>query len=108
MRAWCQRCPSPVWAWPDGSAPRNKSSASHIQRAEKGYSAEEWVALGSFVQHANRGGGTVFIFLAHSARWVAEPTAGDPEDLQVELIALGNVAILASAAQMSEVMYEHH
>ncbi len=67
---------------------------------ETGYVAEEWVSLGSFVNDGNRGGGTGFLFLARQARRVAEPNAGDLEEIVVGLMPL---AELAEAARRGEV-----
>ena len=74
---------------------------------ETGYVAEEWVLLGSFVNDGNRGGGTGFLFLARHARRVAEPNAGDLEEMVIGLMPLdeltqaahrGEVAVLSIAA----------
>jgi len=47
---------------------------------ETGYTAAKWVALGSFVAHANRGGGSGHLFLALDARYKCAPTADDLEE----------------------------
>lgn len=61
---------------------------------ETGYAAERWATLGSFAIDGNRGGGTGHFFLAHGARLVAPPDAGDPEEIAVELLPLD--ALLAA------------
>ena len=74
---------------------------------ETGYAAAEWVPLGRFANDGNRGCGTGFFFLARGARPVAEPDAGDLEELAIGLLPLdalaeavrgGEVAVLSIAA----------
>jgi ADP-ribose pyrophosphatase len=52
---------------------------------EAGYSADRWKCLGQFVCHANYGCGTAHIYLAQNARRVAEPDAGDLEEMEIVL-----------------------
>lgn len=47
---------------------------------ETGYEADEWTKLGQFPVDGNRGAGTAHIFLARSARQVAERDADDLEE----------------------------
>jgi ADP-ribose pyrophosphatase len=74
---------------------------------ETGYVADQWQALGSFTSNGNRGCGVAHMFLAQHARQVAEPDAGDLEEMVIELMSLprltqavqqGEVAELAAAA----------
>ncbi|HEX5503050.1 MAG TPA: NUDIX hydrolase [Thermomicrobiales bacterium] len=74
---------------------------------ETGYVADEWAFLGSFANDGNRGCGRGHFYLARGARRVAEPDAGDLEELAVELLPLaelaravarGEVAVLSVAA----------
>jgi len=74
---------------------------------ETGYVAEDWTPLGSFVVDGNRGCGTSFFFLAHAARQIAPPNAGDLEEIAVTLLPLdalvaatrnGQVNVLSIAA----------
>ena len=74
---------------------------------ETGYAAEEWLSLGGFANDGNRGCGTGFFYLARGARRVAQPDAGDLEEMAVELMGLdelvravrrGEVAVLSIAA----------
>ncbi|CAA9549687.1 MAG: ADP-ribose pyrophosphatase [uncultured Thermomicrobiales bacterium] len=67
---------------------------------ETGYAASEWVPLGRFATDGNRGCGTGFFFLARGARQVANPDAGDLEELTIGLLPLGE---LAEAARRGEV-----
>ena len=50
---------------------------------ETGYAAARWVALGSFVANANRGGGSGHLFLALNARRRGTITADDLEEQEL-------------------------
>jgi ADP-ribose pyrophosphatase len=74
---------------------------------ETGYVADEWVSLGSFTNNGNRGCGVGHLFLARQAQKVAEPDAGDLEEMEIGLMGLdevieavrrGDVAVLSVAA----------
>lgn len=74
---------------------------------ETGYAADEWAYLGSFANDGNRGCGRGHFYLARGARRVAEPDAGDLEEIAVDLLPLdalaratrdGEVAVLSIAA----------
>jgi ADP-ribose pyrophosphatase len=74
---------------------------------ETGYAAEEWLALGGFTNDGNRGCGMGHLFLARRAQKVAEPDAGDLEEMEIDLMSLdevldavrrGDVAVLSVAA----------
>jgi ADP-ribose pyrophosphatase len=58
---------------------------------ETGYAADDWTPIGSFVIDGNRGGGTGHFFLAHGARRVAAPDAGDLEEIVIALLPLGDL-----------------
>jgi ADP-ribose pyrophosphatase len=73
---------------------------------ETGYVAQEWVSLGSFTNDGNRGCGAGHLFLARQAQKVAEPDAGDLEEMEIGLMGLdevieavrrGDVAVLSVA-----------
>ncbi len=53
---------------------------------ETGYEAESWQALGSYWVDANRGAGQAHLYLAQSARKVAEPDADDLEEMELMLM----------------------
>jgi ADP-ribose pyrophosphatase len=74
---------------------------------ETGYVADEWVSLGSFTNNGNRGCGVGHLFRARQAQKVAEPDAGDLEEMEIGLMGLdevidavrrGDVAVLSVAA----------
>lgn len=84
---------------------------------ETGYAADEWVPLGQFANDGNRGAGTSFLFLARDARQIAQPDAGDLEELEIGLMPLdqlaesvrnGEVAILAIAAAIGLAVVAHY
>ena len=50
---------------------------------ETGYTATRWIALGSFVANANRGGGSGHLFLALNARRKCATTADDLEEQEL-------------------------
>lgn len=53
---------------------------------ETGYMASEWKPLGSFVPNSNYGCGKAHLYQARDARRVAEPDAGDLEDIEIVLM----------------------
>jgi ADP-ribose pyrophosphatase len=80
---------------------------------ETGYVPEEWVSLGSFTNDGNRGCGVGHLFLARQAQNVAEPNAGDLEEMEIGLMGLdevietvrrGDVAVLSVAAAIGLAM----
>lgn len=54
---------------------------------ETGYSAPEWVPLGSYIVDPNRGICTMHLYLALGAKYVMEPNSGDLEDQEVVLLS---------------------
>ena len=78
-------------------------------REETGYEAAAWTSLGRFIVDGNRGCGWCNCFLATGAEIVVEPNSNDLADAHVstmplerlsELLAVGEVAELASAAAL--------
>ena len=59
---------------------------------EVGYVSDEWHALGAFVPNSNYGCGRAHLFMARSARQVAEPDSGDLEEMQVVLMSIDAIA----------------
>ncbi len=53
---------------------------------ETGYSADEWISLGSYVVDSNRGCGTANLFLAMNAKKIAEPDNDDLEEQEILLL----------------------
>jgi ADP-ribose pyrophosphatase len=58
---------------------------------ETGYTANEWVSLGSFAVDANRGAGKAYFFLARGAHQVAERNADDLEEQELVLLERNEV-----------------
>lgn len=58
---------------------------------ETGYEAATWVRLGSHVLDPNRGVGTMHLFLALGARWVAELNSDDLEDQELLLLSRAEI-----------------
>ena len=63
---------------------------------ETGFSAPEWIELGSYAVDGNRGAGTAHFFLALHAQLAAEPVADDLEEQ--ELLALTRPQVEAALA----------
>lgn len=53
---------------------------------ETGYVADDWKPLGRFVPNSNYGCGRAHLFHARGARRVAEPNAGDLEEMEILLL----------------------
>lgn len=77
---------------------------------ETGYGGGEWVALGSFRTSGSQGGSTAHAFRCTGAVKLAEPDAGDLEEMTVELldraaltkaIAAGEFAVAGDLAALS-------
>jgi len=66
---------------------------------ETGYTAPEWVSLGSYAVDANRGAGTGFFFLARGAEKVAQRNADDLEEQELLLLDRSEVAAALKAGQ---------
>ncbi|MBM3839745.1 MAG: NUDIX hydrolase [Verrucomicrobia bacterium] len=52
---------------------------------ETGYTADDWISLGSYVPHSNYGCGKAHLFSARNACKVKEPCSGDLEESEVLL-----------------------
>jgi ADP-ribose pyrophosphatase len=77
---------------------------------ETGYTAPDWIDLGSYAVDGNRGAGNGHLFLARNARRVAEISADDLEEQEllslsrdqvVEAIVLGEFKVISWAAAMA-------
>jgi ADP-ribose pyrophosphatase len=53
---------------------------------ETGYTASDWKHLGSFVPNSNYGCGKAHLYSARRARRVADPNAGDLEEIEIILL----------------------
>lgn len=76
---------------PAGMIDAGESAAEAAQRElleETGYRADELIPLGAYVLGGNLGWGRAHLFLAAGCRKVAEPDAGDLEQLEVVLLPL--------------------
>ena len=94
---------SVIFGLPAGFLAPNEPPLQGIQRElleETGYRAKEWIDLGSYVRDANRGRGTVHVFLALGAHRVAESNSGDLEEVQIHFMALDE---LVKAVQNDQV-----
>ena len=58
-------------------------TAKRELREETGYNAKEWTSLGRYAVDGNRGCGVGHLYLARSARKVAEPAADDLEEQEL-------------------------
>ncbi len=80
-----------IWGLPAGFCKNNEHPMDCAQRElleETGYQAQRWVALGTYVRDANRGGGAVHAFLALNARKVAEPNSDDLEEYRMQCLTM--------------------
>lgn len=77
---------APVGGYVD-SGERPLAAAKRELLEETGYEASRWIKLGTFVIHANRGGGKGHLYLALDARWCCEPHADDLEEQQLLLLS---------------------
>ena len=101
---------------PSGTVEKGDDAFSTAKRElmeETGYASDEWHALKSYIGHNNYYCGKIHIFIAFNSRKVAEPCAGDLEEMSIELldydmvseaisddriISLGTITALALAA----------
>ena len=52
---------------------------------ETGYASTDWHSLGSYATHANRGGGTGYLYLALNASHQCDPNSDDLEEQELVL-----------------------
>ena len=73
---------------------------------ETGFTAREWIDLGSFIVDANRGCGSAFLFFAKGAHKIAEPKSDDLEEQELlhltrheieSILSKGEVKVLSWA-----------
>lgn len=86
-----------TWELPAGFCNENESALDCGRRElleETGFKAEPWVHLGNYVCDANRGGGSVSVFLALNAQKVAEPESDDLEEYQVHYLTMPELLTL--------------
>ena len=70
---------------------------------ETGYRSEQWISLGNYVRDGNRGGGSVYVFLALDAEKVAEPDSRDLEESQVHHLKMKDLLGLIRNQQIEPV-----
>jgi len=95
-----------VWELPAGFCNENESALDCGQRElleETGYRAERWINLGNYVLDANRGGGSVYVFLALDARKIAEPNNGDLEEYEVHYLKMADLLTLVRDREIKAV-----
>lgn len=67
---------------------------------ETGYTAQEWMAMGSFVMDGNRHSCTAHLYLAHGAVPAGAITSNDVEDEEVELLPVKRVQEALAAGEI--------
>ena len=67
---------------------------------ETGYAATEWKHLGSFVPNSNYGCGKAHLYHARNARRVANPDAGDLEEIEIVLMTRDELLKALGAGQV--------
>ena len=68
----------------DGENPLDAANRELLE--ETGYTAPNWVNLGSYIVDPNRGIATMHLFLALDAEWSEEPNSDDLEDQELLLL----------------------
>ena len=66
---------------------------------ETGYTAPDWVSLGTFWVDGNRGAGRANLFLARGARRVQDPHADDLEEQQLLRLSRAEVQLALAAGE---------
>jgi ADP-ribose pyrophosphatase len=66
---------------------------------ETGYSAPEWIPMGSYAVDANRGSGTAHFFMARNAKRVSSPSGGDLEQQELLLLSREEIERALSAGE---------
>jgi len=66
---------------------------------ETGYTAEQWISLGSFPIDGNRGAGTAYFFLAIAAQPASAVDADDLEEQQLLLLSISEVELALDAGE---------
>jgi ADP-ribose pyrophosphatase len=74
----------------DGETPEFAAQRELLE--ETGYKADSWQCLGSFLSHGNYGLGRAHVFKAENARLVAEPSSGDLETTEIQIMTLEEFA----------------
>jgi len=95
-----------VWNLPAGFCMEGESPPDCARRElleETGYRSEQWISLGNYVRDGNRGGGSVYVFLALDAEKVAEPDSRDLEESQVHHLKMKDLLGLIRNQQIEPV-----
>ncbi len=95
-----------VWSLPAGFCDNGESPLDCARRElleETGYRAGRWVSLGGYVRDGNRGGGSVYAFLALDAQKVAEPNGCDLEQSEVHYLKMAKLLSLIRNQQVESV-----
>jgi len=58
---------------------------------ETGFTANDWIELGSYVLDANRGCNIAHFYLAKDARKIAEPIKDDLEEQQIQFLSIDEI-----------------
>lgn len=95
-----------VWELPAGFCNEKESALDCGRRElleETGFKAGRWVQLGNYVCDANRGGGSVSVFLALNAQKVAEPESDDLEEYQLHYLTMPELLTLVRNQEVKAV-----
>jgi ADP-ribose pyrophosphatase len=75
-------------------------TAQRELQEETGYAAQAWTQLGEFAIHANQHMGVCGLFRAKDAVRVAEPNAGDLEDMQIVLVSVAEARTALASGEI--------